>query len=76
MCTYADNRLQILRCGMCGSVRGTSWNYFHGSAGPEIGSVAQSEARTSADAGKVTSKTSTQKGKACQTLLQFLLKHK
>ena len=28
VCTFSDNRVQILRCAMCDAVRGTSWDYY------------------------------------------------
>ena len=30
VCTYAGNRLRILRCEVCDAVRGTAWDYFMG----------------------------------------------
>ena len=29
VCTFAENRAQILRCAMCNAVRGTSWGRYH-----------------------------------------------
>lgn len=30
VCTFAGNRLRILRCEVCDAVRGTAWDYFMG----------------------------------------------
>lgn len=43
VCTFDDNRPQILRCAICDAVRGTSLDYFMGH-NAEVSSVAQHDA--------------------------------
>ena len=52
MCTFAGNRLRILRCQVCDSVRGTAWDYFmggHGQAEAAASQHQQQEAAGSTD---------------------------
>jgi len=68
VCTFADNRVQILRCAMCDAVRGTSWAYFR---------TTQAEASELAldvgiEPGETNGKASIQKGDQLQLNMESL----
>ena len=48
VCTFEDNRHQILRCAICDAVRGTSLEYFMGHHHAEVSSAAQHDVHETA----------------------------
>ena len=48
VCTFEDNRHQILRCAICDAVRGTSLEYFMGHHHAEVSSTAQHDVHETA----------------------------